>query len=207
MNTLKPLASSGTNQGKNAAHKTANFIESFKNQGKALTWGLGGSAWDQLAGGGNRPQAQENFNFSEFLQSREQQVRSQERTVTERQRSFEVLVFHRKEEICKKEIEVIKQEIKTLVVQTGKLSSELVQAEKAVSGRTPDLKSGIYYFSFFERIRRLIKLAKKRITESRTWLTEFTGRCKAKSYYWGQTQQSGTKFMLSHERYMATQAG
>lgn len=207
MNTLKPLTSPSLNQNKSTAHKTANLIESFKDQGKALTWGLGGSAWDQLAGGANRPQPQENFNFSEFLQSREQQVRNQERSLFERQRSYEVLVFHRKEEICKKEIEIIKQEIKTLVVQTGKLSSELVQAEKAVGGQTPDIKSGVYYFSFFERIRRLIKLAKKRITESRTWLTEFTGRCKAKSYYWGQTQKSGTKFMLSHERYMATQAG
>ena len=207
MNTLKTLTPAISPKSPGA--KPSNFIEALQDQAKAASFGLGKNAFDQLTG--QNPQSQENnpsaFNFEEYLQLREQQVRNQERSLLERQRSYEVLVFHRKEEGCKKEIELIKQEIKTLVVQTGKLSSDLVQAEKAVSGRTPDIKSGVYYFSFFERIRRLIKLAKKRITESRTWLQEFAGRCKAKSYYWGQTQKSGTKFMLSQERYMSTQAG
>jgi len=203
MNSLKPKNKSTS--------KANNFLEAFKEQTKAATFGVAAGAYDQIIG--RDPQAveetkpQTTFNFEEYLRSRENQIRNQERLIARNRQVTETLVFHRKEEAAHQQIEYIKSEIKTLVVQTGKLSGELVQAEKAVMGQTPDIQSGTYYLSFFERIKRLVILAKKKINESRTWLAAFNGRCQNKSYYWSQFAKSGSKFSLSHERYMATQAG
>jgi hypothetical protein len=216
MNTLKPLnpPGFGSAQAKSPQAKARNlsFLEALKDQARSATFGVAGAAIDQLTQKKQtrvpENQSQNTFNFEEFLRQREQHVRQQERMVAQRQRSSETLVFHAVEEKAKKEIELIQKDIKTLVVQTGKLSSELIEAEKTVATQVVDIKTGTYYVSFFERIRRLIKLAKKRITESRTWLEAFSSRNRAKGgYYWGQVQKSGTKFMLSQERYMATQAG
>jgi hypothetical protein len=213
MNTFKPLnpPSSYAARPKNQV-RSRSFLESLKEQAKTATGGVVGAGIDQLTGKkqaktADNSTSSNNFNFEEFLRQREKQVKQQERMVAERQRSNDTLVFHAAEESAKKEIEVIKQEIKTLVVQTGELSGELVEAEKTVSTTVVDIKTGTYYVSFFERIKRLIKLAKKRITESRTWLEAFNSRSQSRSFYWGQVQKSGTKFMLSQERYMATQAG
>jgi|GEM_PF-2552327 len=210
MNTAKSLrGNTSSNKSKFLKTTASNFLEALQDQLKAASLGSAKSALDQLFGSAPVPQENQlpNFNLENFIQLREQQVRQQERALHERKRSAEVLVFCRKEELCKKQIEMIKQEIKILAKQTGALSVELIEAEKTVSSQTPDVKSGIYYFSFFERIHRLIKLAKKRINESRTWLQEFTARSKAKSYYWTQFSKSGTKFSLSQERYLATTAG
>jgi len=196
--------------------KPYNFIEAFKDlgsgvkdQAKAATAGTLSDAVSQLTGVGGRqpdqmPQTQP-FNFSEYLQSRENQIRQQERNLSYQQRTVETLIFHQKEETAKKEIELIKAEIKKLVVETGDMATELVEAEKAVM--TTTVASGKYHRNFFERIRNLIKIARKRISDSKNWLQLFNSRTQSKSYYWGQVRKSGTKFMLSHERYMATQAG
>ena len=212
MNNSKPLVPPGISSSKPKPTRNYNLIEALRDQSKAATFGVATNIFDQLTGRTPANQTSESqtnkqFNFEEFLKLREAQVRLQERQLSQRHRVTETLVFYRKEEVAKQQIEVIKQEIKTLVIQTGNLSSDLKEAVKAVAGRIPDIKSGVYYVSFFERIRRLIVLARKRISESQTWLSEFNSRCKTKSYYWNQVNQSGSKFMLSHERYMATQAG
>jgi hypothetical protein len=215
MNTFKPLNPPGFSspRPKITPARRGSFLEALKDQARAASFGVADGALDQLRGGiKSQPRQPEAtpapFNFEDFLRQRELQVRQQERIIAQRQRSAETLVFHAGEETAKKEIEVIKQEIKALVAQTGKLSSELVEAEKTVSTTVVDIKTGTYYVSFFERIRRLIKLAKKRICESRTWLEVFSSRAKCRGpYYWTQVGKSGTKFMLSQERYMATQAG
>jgi len=205
--------------------KPHNFIEALKelgggvkDQAKAATAGTLGQAVDQMTGKQNQdqqpagqspnnafPQPKMPFNFSEYLKSRENTIRRQERQMAQQQRSAEKLVFHRKEENAKKEIELIKAEIKKLILETGEMSAELQQAEQSVM--TTTVEPGTYHLNFFDRIRRLIKLARKRVSESRNWLELFNSRKKTKSYYWGQVKKSGTKFMLSHERYMATQAG
>lgn len=199
-----------------------NFIEALKDlgsgiksQAKAASVGTLDNAVGQITGQaqgqpGEKPDAalsqpQMPFNFAEFLRSRENQIRQQERLISQQQRGVETLVFHRKEEQAKKEIEVIKTEIKKLVIETGDIATELQEAEKAVA--TTTVAAGIYHLNFFERVRRLIKLARKRICESKSWLQLFNSRSQDKSYYWAQVQKSGTKYMLSHERYMATQAG
>jgi hypothetical protein len=217
---LQPPAKSA----KKGSTKPHNFIEALKDlgggvkdQGKAATAGILSQAVDQMTGKADQyspqtqgsadqfPQPQMPFNFAEYLKSRENLVRQQERQLAEQQRSGEKLVFHRKEEEAKQQVELIKTEIKKLIVETGQMSVELQQAEQTVM--TTTVEPGTYHLNFFDRIRRLIALARKRISESRNWLELFNSRQQQRSYYWGQVQKSGTKFMLSHERYMATQAG
>lgn len=211
-----------TKSSKKSSIKHRNFIEALKDlgggvkdQAKAATTGMLNQAVDQMTGSLDQsspqspadrfPQPQMPFNFSEYLKSRENQIRQQERQMAQQQRGAEKLVYHRKEEEAKQQVELIKAEIKKLIVETGEMSVELQQAEQTVMTTTTE--PGTYHLNFFDRIRRLIALARKRISESRNWLELFNSRKQQKSYYWGQVKKSGTKYMLSHERYMATQAG
>jgi hypothetical protein len=209
------------NQGKSSA----NFLETFKDQAGAATTGMVSNAYDQLFGGGKNNQYQDiipqngqvanpntlanpnqlPFNFAEFLKLREQQIRQQERNLTTQQRRTETVIFHQKEEKAKQEIEFIKCEIKKIINTAENISGELVEAEKTVMATT--VETGTYQINFFQRIRNLIILARKRLQESQHWLELFHTRQNQRSYYWGQVGKSGAKYMLSHERYMATQAG
>ncbi|NMC35767.1 hypothetical protein GYA49_01865 [Candidatus Beckwithbacteria bacterium] len=197
--------------------QTASFLESLREQGKTATSGIAQGAVDQLFGGGGQANQkvdnssqpanpnQQPFNFAEFLKLREQKIRQQERTLSEQQRRTETVVFSQKEESAKKEIEFIKEEIKKIIKETGDVAIELIEAEK--TAMTTTVEAGTYQINFFQRIRSLLAIARKRIAESKNWLEMFNSRQKQKSYYWGQVKKSGTKYLLSNERYMATQAG
>jgi hypothetical protein len=211
MNSLQSLSKSSQKNSQNI-RRNQNLIEAFKDQGKAATVGVARTAYDQLFGSSKPDQYrksenwQENQQFQEILY-RERTIQQRERILIQQQRQSETLIFNCREETAKKEINLIRQEIKSLVVQTGKLSNELLEAEKAVFGNIPDIKSGKYYLSFFEGIKNLIILAKKKITESQTWLGVFNKRCQNKSYYWTQVAKSGSKYMMSHDRAVATSVG
>ena len=213
MNTQKPITPPSNGRQKPKQQQAQNFVEAFKGQAKSASAGMVSESINQIFGTNRQPvNYQENNQLAnqkqmEQMAARERLIRMREQIMRQRRQTTETLVFSHKEESAKQEIEIIKQEIKTLTAQTGKLSGELIQAERAVSGQIPDIKSGTYYVSFFERIRRLVQLAKKKITESRTWLGEFSGRCKAKSHYWNNVKQSGAKYSLSSERTIATQTG
>ena len=85
---------------------------------------------------------------------------------------------------------------------TSNLSGEVKKATlQAV------VEPGTYHETFFDRIRKLIELARKKLAESETWMQIFNNRSQKRSHYWGQVKKSGTKYMLSQERYMATQVG
>lgn len=189
--------------------RATSFVESVKEQGQALTEGFVDSASKQIFGPKTSQSKQENpnqsnqFNFNEFLKQREQKIRQQERMRAESQRRQEHVLFHRKDEETKKEIEQIKIELKKIIKATGEISEVLIESEKTVTTTTVD--AGDYYVNFFQRIRKLIAIAKKRLSESQHWLEVFNQRTKSKSHYWGQVQKSGTKYMLSHERSVVTQ--
>lgn len=143
--------------------------------------------------------------FSEFLRQRELRIRQQEQIMAQNQRREEQVLFHRKNEETKTQIEQVKAEIKRIITTTGELSAELLEAEKTIS--TTIVEAGDYHVSFFQRLKKLIAIARKSLSESRQWLEVFNQRNKAKSYYWGQVKKSGTSFMLSSERSVVTQTG
>src|SRR3989344_7927868 len=105
-------------------------------------------------------------------------------------------------EVITQQIKTIQEEVKTLAKSACEFSHEIeVATFQAV--RNP----GVYHQSFFSHLRTIIVTMRKRVTDSRHWLAEFNGRARKKSHYWGQVQKSGTKYMLSSERYMVTSTG
>lgn len=143
--------------------------------------------------------------FSEFLKQRELRIRQQEQIMAQNQRREEQVLFHRKNEETKTQIEQIKAEIKQIIVTTGELSAELLETEKTIS--TTIVETGDYHVSFFQRIKKFIAITRKNLSESQQWLEIFNQRSKTKSYYWSQVKKSGTSFMLSSERTVVTQTG
>jgi len=203
---------------KKTSNRPNNFIEalkdlgsSIKQQAKDATLGAGKSMVDQVLNAppiDNKPQAGElnpntPFNFEDFLKSRERQIEQTQKQRYEKRLKDETLIFHRKEEEAKLQIKSIQEELKKLAEVTQGLSQEV---KKAVF--TASVAPGTYHLTFFDRIRGIIELARKQISESKTWFESFNRRKKHKQgHYWGQVKKSGTKFMLSQERYMATQSG
>lgn len=119
-----------------------------------------------------------------------------------RARRQEQLVFSRAQQETQLQIKAILEELKKLVDSTKNLTKEVEIAAEQVP-----VEPGVYHLTFFEKLRRAIILFKKRIEESATWLAEFNQKAKKRNYYWAQVRKSGTKFMLSAERYMSTSAG
>lgn len=199
--------------------KPANFIEAFKDLGDSFkkqagdaSLGAGQGIIDQLFGvpktnkqtthktGELHPD--QPFNFEEYLQSREKTILSQERQRFQRRIQEEHLIFHQKNEEAKIQIRLVQEELKKMAQATQGLSEEI---KKATLSAVVD--PGTYHENFFDRIKKLIQFARKKIVESRTWMETFNQRAAKCSHYWGNVQKSGTKYMLSHERYMSTQAG
>lgn len=153
----------------------------------------------------DNPNSPDQFNFQDFLKQREAQIRAQEQQRATQQIYTEKLIFNRKNQETQAAIESIKKEIKTLIKMTKGVSATLFEAEKSVSSQTIDASNGDYYLSFFQRIKRLIRLTQKRLAQSQNWLEIFNQRSKAKSYYWAQAKKSGGKFTQSHERSVVMQ--
>jgi len=114
----------------------------------------------------------------------------------------ERVVWRQEEEKTKLQIAAILEELKKLASATKNLTKEVDIAAKQVP-----VEPGVYHLSFFEKLRETLVLFRKRVEDAATWLSAFNQRAKRRNYYWAQVRKSGTKFMLSQERYMATQVG
>lgn len=117
-------------------------------------------------------------------------------------RRQERLIWSQKEQQTKLQIAAILEELKKLTQTTKNLAKEVEVASQQVP-----VEPGVYHVSFFEKLRQTLILFRKKIEESVTWLSAFNQKAKKRNFYWAQVRKSGTKFMLSQERYMATQAG
>ncbi|PIS09655.1 hypothetical protein COT75_00455 [Candidatus Beckwithbacteria bacterium CG10_big_fil_rev_8_21_14_0_10_34_10] len=209
---------SSSSKKKKGSHQPVSFIEALKDigssvqkQAKDATIGTGKAMADQLLGGNKNSdqvgdsgelQPETPFNFEDYLKSREKQIEQVQKQKFESRIQEERLVFHRKEEEAKLEIKAVQEELKKLAESTEGLSVEIKKATF-----TATVNPGTYHENFFSRIKRLIQLARKKLVESQTWLESFNYRSQRKSAYWGGVKKSGTKFMLSQERYTATKTG
>lgn len=198
MNSFSPFS-----QKKKKAQGSTNFIEALKGFGSSFKK----QSKDAVLGIPSKPQsgdlkAEQPFNFEDYLKSKERQIVTREKQRYERKIQEERLIFHHKQEEAKLQIKAIQEELKKLASATSGLS---VEVKKAVF--TAAVEPGTYHENFFDRIRRLIEFARKKIVESKSWLETFNHRTKKRSHYWFNVKKSGTKFMLSQERYMSTQVG
>lgn len=119
-----------------------------------------------------------------------------------RVRQEERLVFKQEEQKTRLQIKAIQEELKKLAESTKDLAKEV-----EIASKLEPVEPGVYHLNFFERLKQAIIIFRKNIEDSASWLALFNQRAKRRSYYWSQVRKSGTKFMLSAERYTATQAG
>lgn len=101
----------------------------------------------------------------------------------------------------KQQIISIQNEIKLLAKTAGNLAHE-VEIAAAQAPTNP----GAYHRNFFEQLKGLIIALRRKVQDSQNWLSVTNSRAKQKGY-WGQVAKSGTKFMLSSERYAVTSTG
>ena len=114
----------------------------------------------------------------------------------------ERLLFLRSEIESKQQITAIQQEIQMLAKSAGELDHEV----QVATFQAP-VNPGVYHRNFFEHLKSLIKTLRQKVQESKNWLATQNSRAAKRNYYWGQVKSSGTKFLLSSERYMVTSTG
>src|SRR3989344_2597194 len=129
----------------------------------------------------------------------ERRLRSEQQRAFEQRRRHDHLVFSQNELARQQEIKALQDQLKQLIEETKDLSQEI-----EIAASQPIVNPGTYHTNFFDRLRQLIKLMRKKIHDSASWLATFNSKSKAKAGYWGNVKTSGTKFMLSQERYMVT---
>jgi len=189
---------------------TDNFLEKLRELGsdvgdsvvEDVIEGIPSAAVDQITGrkrsGTLKPN--EALNLQETQE--QEQFRRQLGREFFRVRQEERLVFKQEEQKTRLQIKAIQEELKKLAESTKDLVKEVEVATKL-----EPVEPGVYHLNFFERLKQTIITFRKKIEDSASWLALFNQRTKRRSFYWTQVRKSGTKFMLSAERYISTQAG
>lgn len=114
----------------------------------------------------------------------------------------ERMLFMRSENEAKAQVKAIQQEIQLMAKSVGELAHEA-----QVTAFQAPANPGIYHKRFFEQLLNYIKTLRAKAAESKNWLQTQNARSSKRNGYWGNVQKSGTKFMLSSERYMVTSTG
>lgn len=117
-------------------------------------------------------------------------------------RKEEKSLFDSKEQHLTSQIRALQEELERISKATENLEKEV-----EIAAFQAPVEPGIYHLSFFEKLMQFIKVFRARIEDSAAWLAAFNARSKKRNTYWAQVRKSGTMFMLSGERSMATQTG
>jgi hypothetical protein len=106
------------------------------------------------------------------------------------------------EAAAKSQIQNIQQEIRSLAKSLGDFAQEVEVATIQVP-----VNPGLYHKNFYDHLKSVISSLRQKVESSRNWLSSANLRAQKRSYYWTQVGKSGTKYMLSAERYMVTSTG
>lgn len=106
------------------------------------------------------------------------------------------------EAASKQQIQSILQEIRSLAKTVGDFAQEV-----QVATLQAPVNPGLYHKNFYAHLRSVIATIRQKVESSKNWLAAANGRASKKGYYWSQVGKSGTKYMLSSERYMVTSTG
>lgn len=120
-------------------------------------------------------------------------------------RHQETILFTRQQKETQQQVIALQEEIHKLAISTTKLASEANQAQIVALQETPS--AGKYHLGLFEKIRMILAKIRSQIEESSFWLAAWTKKAQKRNYYWRQFKKSGSKFLLSSDRYVSTQAG
>ncbi len=100
------------------------------------------------------------------------------------------------------EIARVLQELKLLATAVKSFEHEVAK----VTLEAPPKNAGVYHKHFFEWLISMIRDMRKKVSESKTWLSVFQSK-KKKRGYWYMFKKHGTSFALSDERGIATATG
>jgi len=117
----------------------------------------------------------------------------------------EKILFTREQKETQAQVNNLQEEIKKLAKSTAELASEVKEAEISAMQEAPLM--GTYHVNFFIRLRKLLSSLREQIHESSLWLASWNKKAQKRNHYWNQFKKSGSKFLLSSDRYTATQAG
>ncbi len=106
------------------------------------------------------------------------------------------------ETASKQQIQSILTEIRQLAKSMGDFAQEV-----QVAAIQAPVNPGIYHKNFYAHLKSLITALRQKAESSKNWLAAANNRAGKKGYYWNQVGKSGTKYMLSSERYMVTSTG
>lgn len=103
----------------------------------------------------------------------------------------------------KKQIQQIMAELKKLVLSTKSLQAQfgMVTVNEAPSN------PGKYYVNFFEWLLIMLRQARQKVEDSKSWLETVKGKNKKKMGYWDKAKKHGTSFSQANERFVATSTG
>lgn len=101
-------------------------------------------------------------------------------------------------------IQQIMAEIKKLVMSSKSLQAE-VKGITVVS-EVP-ANPGKYYVNFFEWMLIMVRQARQKVEDSKSWLATVKGKKSKRMGYWGMAKKHGTSFSLSNERSVSTSTG
>lgn len=138
----------------------------------------------------------------EEAKKQERERLARERMLAKQREEEEQTRFAAKQKEVERQIEALREAILKIAKSTQHLSREV---EKAAF-ETP-VMPGTYHLNFFEKLKSTLEIIKKRIDDSASWMHAFNQRKKRMPFYWQQVKKSGTKYLLSQERYMSTSAG
>ncbi len=133
---------------------------------------------------------------------REEEARAQEALMARQREEEERARFRAKQEQVVKQIEAIREAVLKIAKRTQNVGLEF---EKAAF--EAPVNPGSYHVTFFEKLKSALEVVKKRLDESASWLHVYNKRKKNIPFFWQQVQKSGTKYMLSSERYMQMAPG
>lgn len=117
-------------------------------------------------------------------------------------KTAEIRITRENEGELQKKIAQIQFELKKLVHS----SRELQVIFKEVAVETAPAKPGKYHLNFLEWLLSVIRQARLKVDESRSWLATAYQK-RAKRQYWAMFKKHGTTFGLSSERVVSTQTG
>lgn len=102
-----------------------------------------------------------------------------------------------------RKIQQVMAEIRKLASSTKSLQIEfgLITVEE------PPINPGEYYINFFEWMLIMLKQARQKVEDSKSWLETVQGKKKKKAGYWDKAKKHGTTFSQSNERFAATSTG
>lgn len=188
------------NAGKRPAEtvSTGNFLEAFKKSALRRTDVVPTSG--DLRPGETIP-VSDAISFEESRR-REEEARAQEMLMARRREEEEQARFKHKQEQVVKQIEAIREVVLKIAKRTQNVGLEFEKAAFEAPANP-----GSYHVTFFEKLKSALEVIKKRLDDSASWLHVHNKRKKNMPFFWQQVQKSGTKYMLSAERYMQMSAG